>query len=80
LTAQYYPPKGEVEYLASKYAGSDHNLDLSVFKALMDTREEYLSAALAAIDEQYDSVIEYLAVELGVDETQRQRLKERYVD
>jgi protein-tyrosine phosphatase len=80
LTAQYYPPKGEVEYLASKYAGSDHNMDLSVFKALMDTREEYLSAALAAIDEQYDSIIEYLAVELGVDETQRQRLKERYID
>jgi protein-tyrosine phosphatase len=80
LTAKYYPPKGELEYLASKYADSDDNLDLSVFKALMDTREEYLSAALAAIDEQYDSVIEYLAVELGVDEIKRQRLKQRYVD
>lgn len=80
LTAQYYPPKGELEYLASKYADEDSDLDLSVFKALMDTREEYLGAAFAAIDESYDSVHDYLAAELGVDEKLRQRLKARYVD
>lgn len=80
LTAQYYPPKGELEYLASKYADNDSELDLSVFKALMDTREEYLSAAFAAIDESYDSVTDYLAAEIGVGAEQRKRLKERYVD
>lgn len=80
LTAQYYPPKGELEYLASKYTDEGSDLDLSVFKALMDTREEYLGAAFAAIDESYDSVHDYLAAELGVNKKLRQRLKARYVD
>ncbi len=80
LTAQYYPPKGEIEYLAGKYMDNPSDLDLGVFQALMDTREEYLSAAFQAIDENYDSLDHYLASELGVGKAERQVLKSRYVD
>lgn len=80
LTAQYYPPKGELEYLASKYTDSNSQRDFSVFQALMDTREEYLNAAFSAIEEHYDSITHYLADELGVGEEQRKRLKDRYVE
>lgn len=80
LTAQYYPPKGELEYLAGKYTDPGNDRDLSVFQALMDTREEYLNAAFVAIEEHYDSITHYLADELGVGEEQRKRLKDRYVE
>ena len=46
----------------------------------MDTPEEYLSAAFAAIDESYDSVSDYLAAEIGLGPEQRKRLKRRYVE
>ena len=79
LTAQYYPPAGEIEYLASKYADAETATDLSIFKALMDTREEYLSAAFAAIDENYGSVDHYLSKEMQLDTAKRDILLKRYV-
>lgn len=78
LTAEYYPPKGELEYLAGKYASP--GMDLSVFQAMVDTREEYLAAAFDAIDENFDSMDHYLATELALDDLKRQRLVDRYVE
>ncbi|MBB3047847.1 protein-tyrosine phosphatase [Litorivivens lipolytica] len=80
LTAQYYPPKGELEYLASKYTDSSRDVDLSAYQALMDTREEYLSAAFSAIEEHYDSVDTYLSGELGIGKAERELLKHRYTE
>ncbi len=80
LTAQYYPPKGELEYLASKYTERTSDVDLSAFQALMDTREEYLTAAFNAIEEHYDSVDDYLKAELGIGKRQREALKSRYLE
>ena len=80
LTAQYYPPKGELEYLASKYTESRADVDLTAFQALMDTREEYLSAAYSAIEEHYDSVETYLREELGLGDAERELLKARYTE
>ncbi|WP_372750393.1 tyrosine-protein phosphatase [Litorivivens sp.] len=80
LTAQYYPPKGELEYLAGKYMDNSPETDLSVFHALMDTREEYLNAAFNAIEEHYDSTDHYLEQELGINRALRQKLKARYVE
>ena len=79
LTAQYYPPKGELEYLAGKYMDNPSDMDLGVFQALMDTREEYLSAAFQAIEDNYESLDHYLEDELGVGAKQRVLLKQRYV-
>ncbi len=79
LTAQYYPPAGEIEYLASKYSDSDSPADLSIFKALMDTREEYLAAAIGAIDEHYGSLDNYLSKEMLLDSDRRDILLKRYV-
>lgn len=81
LTARYYPPPGEAAYLAGKYLGrSPSEDDETLFMALMDAREQYLSAAFEAIDERYGSVSDYLEDALGLDEQKRAILVERYVE
>ncbi|WP_373082481.1 tyrosine-protein phosphatase [Zhongshania sp.] len=80
LTAKYYPPAGELEYLTNKYAANNPNVDLALFTTLTSTRQEYLAAAFAAIDERYSSIDDYLERELDLCPKKRAQLKRRYVE
>jgi len=80
LTAQYYPPAGELEYLAKKYARNYPDVDMDLFATLTSTRREFLEAAFSAIDERYSSTDEYLEKELGLCSQKREQLKQRYVE
>ncbi len=81
LTARYYPSPGEMDYLAAKYSdGNGTSFDPGVFHALMETREQYLAAAFAAIDEHYDSVDSYLQDALGLNAERRACLRARYLE
>ncbi|MEX1669159.1 tyrosine-protein phosphatase [Zhongshania guokunii] len=80
LTAQYYPPAGEMEYLAQKYTRNNPNIDMDLFATLTSTRPEFLQAAFTAIDEQYSSTDEYLEQALGLCAKKRELLKQRYVE
>lgn len=80
LTAQYYPPANELEYLAQKYSPEpEGDIDYSVFQALMESREQYLGAALEAIDENFDSFDHYLETALGLSDKDRDELVARYI-
>lgn len=80
LTAQYYPPANELEYLAQKYSPkTEGEIDYSVFQALMESREQYLGAALEAIDENFDSIDHYLESALGLTDKHRDELVARYI-
>ena len=50
-------------------------VDLEAARALSGVREEYLAAALEAIDERYGSIDRYLADALGLDSAKRQQLE-----
>ena len=80
LTAQYYPPKGELEYLSNKYAAKKPDVNPEIFAAMTATRPEFLDAAFRAIEERYGSVENYLAKELGVGAQQREQLKLLYLE
>ncbi|WP_320838151.1 tyrosine-protein phosphatase [Zhongshania sp.] len=80
LTSQYYPPAGELEYLSNKYAADKPNVDPDLFATLTSTRPEFLEGAFAAIDENYDSIDEYLEQAIGLSAELRERLKRQYVE
>ena len=50
-------------------------IDLEAARALSGVREEYLAAALGAIDERYGSIDRYFADALGLDARKRERLE-----
>ena len=80
LTAQYYPPVGELEYLINKYAADWPNVDRDLFATITATRQEFLEAAFNAIDECYGSMDEYLEKALGLCAQKRGQLKQRYLE
>jgi protein-tyrosine phosphatase len=80
LTAQYYPPAGELDYLTNKYAADNPDVDLDLFATLTSTRREFLEAALNAVDEHYGSINNYLDTEIGLDAQKRRQLKRHYVE
>lgn len=80
LTSQYYPPAGELEYLTNKYAADKPDVDPDLFATLTSTRPEFLEAAFAAIDENFNSMDEYLEQALGLSPQKREHLKRQYVE
>lgn len=80
LTAQYYPPAGELDYLTNKYAADNPDVDLELFATLTSTRREFLDAALNAVDEHYGSINNYLETEIGLNAQKRRQLKQYYVE
>ncbi len=80
LTREYYPPPGELDYLVEKYVGAHSDVDTSVFEAMMDSRQEYLDAALNAVESEYGGMDNYLSGPIGLTEQDRKILIERYVE
>lgn len=80
LTREYYPPPGEVEYLVAKYVGEDADVDTAIFEAMMDSRREYLDAALEAVKTEFGSMDDYLAGPIGLTDADRETLIQRYVE
>jgi protein-tyrosine phosphatase len=78
LSRRYYLAEEQLERVRAKYPVdrlSDDDL-LPMLRAEPD----YLQAALAAIDEQWPSVDDYLARGLGLDAGARRELRRRFVD
>jgi protein-tyrosine phosphatase len=77
LTAQYYPPEGEIDYLVKKYANDKSDVDINIFKTLTSCREEFLNAAFSAIESQYQSIDHYLESAIGLSHGDLETLKTR---
>lgn len=79
LSGRYFPIERELTRIRHKYA--DHSgraLDPELILPMMQTRPEYISAAFAAIREDYASVDHFLAEALGVDVDARRDLRARF--
>ena len=48
--------------------------------SMLYAKKEYLEKTILAIEEKYGSVLNYLKVELGIDEDTRNKLKELYLE
>ncbi|MFT5485083.1 MAG: protein-tyrosine phosphatase [Halieaceae bacterium] len=77
LTSQYFFPDREVARIAEKYA---LDMDPESVLPMLEVHPEYLQAALAAIDEHYPSIDDYLSEHLGVDASALAELRRRYLD
>ncbi len=78
LTRHYFDPTGELERVREKYAM--HHLADEALLPMLQVDESYLGAALAAIDEDYGGVEQYLEVALGVGPAERAALAARYLE
>jgi len=74
LTARYLPVDAEAARFAEKYGVT---MELALLAPLLEAREVYLRAALAAIDEHYGNIDAYLRDYLGLDEAMLRALRER---
>jgi len=74
LTARYLPAEQEVVRFSRKYGVS---LPTELMLPLLEARESYLRAALAAIDEHYGGVEAYLREYLELDEPMLAALRAR---
>ncbi len=76
MTARYFLPDLEMQRIKQKYemALPDHAI-----LPVLEVHEEYLSAALAAIDSRYPSIENYLEEELGVGAVELAELRGRYL-
>lgn len=78
LSGRYFPIERELTRVRRKYAGdAGRALDEALVLPMMQTRREYIEAALAAIREDYGTLGRFLAEALGVDAAVRRELRER---
>ncbi|MEH6580956.1 MAG: tyrosine-protein phosphatase [Halioglobus sp.] len=76
MTARYFNPSLELDRIRQKY---QMDLEADAILPMLEVHSDYLSAALAAIDERYPSIEAYLAEELGVGPAELAELKGRYL-
>lgn len=77
MTARHFSPARELRRIREKYQMDD--LPEEAIRPMLEVHEDYLSAALGAIAEQYPSVEDYLAEQLGVGESELAELRGRYL-
>lgn len=77
MTSRYFLPELEMQRIKHKY---EMELPDHAILPMLEVHEEYLSAALAAIDSRYPSVEAYLEEELGVGAIELAELRGRYLD
>jgi protein-tyrosine phosphatase len=77
LTASYFSVDAEIERISRKYQWPG---DINSMRPLLEVREDYLQSAFAAIDEEFASLDNYLCEALGVGESERAYLRDRYLD
>ena len=78
LTRQFFLPENELDRLRKKYA-MEH-IDVEAILPMLEVHEDYLSRALAYIDEHFGSVESYLLEALAVGEPELAELRRRYVE
>lgn len=78
LTRQFFLPENELDRLRKKYA-MEH-IDVEAILPMLEVHEDYLSRALAYIDEHFGSVEAYLSEALAVGESELAELRRRYVE
>jgi protein-tyrosine phosphatase len=76
LTAQYFIAEQQLQYLRDKY---EMDLEAENLMPVLQVFPEYLQAALDTIDEEFDSVEDYLEQALGVEPEQQELLRRRYL-
>lgn len=77
LTARYFLPDLEMQRIKHKY---EMELPDHAILPMLEVHEEYLSAALSAIDRRYPSIETYLEEELGVGVMELAELRSRYLN
>ena len=76
MTARYFLPDLEMQRIKQKY---ERELPDHAILPMLEVHEEYLSAALAAIDSRYPSFEIYLEEELSVGSAELAELRGRYL-
>ncbi len=78
LTARYFHPATEIERLRQKY--QMEHMEADAILPMLEVHEDYLARALQVIEQDYDSLEDYLfeALELGPGELRE--LRRRYVE
>lgn len=76
LTARYFLPELEMQRIKQKY---EMELPDHAILPMLEVHEEYLSAALVAIDSRYPSFETYLEEELSVGPAELAELRGRYL-
>ena len=78
LTARFYDPEREIDRLRRKY--ELEHMDAEAILPMLEVHEDYLARALAAIEQNYPSIENYLECALGVGPAELTELKRRYLD
>ena len=77
LTARFYDPMREIDRLKRKY--EMEHMDAQSILPMLEVHEDYLARALAAIEQNYPSIEDYLECALGVGPAELAELKRRYL-
>lgn len=78
LSARYFPIQRELARVQRKYgAAAGGRFDISMILPMMETRAEYLRAALDAINADFDGLEDYLEQALGIGAAERDALRAR---
>lgn len=78
LTQKFFLPENELDRLRKKY--EMEHIEVEAILPMLEVHEDYLSRALATIDEQFGSIEAYLRDALGVGEAEVAELQRRYVE
>ena len=76
MTARYFSPDSELDRIRQKY---QMDLPSEAILPMLEVHEDYLIAALSAIDSRYPSIENYLCEELGVGAAALTELRGRYL-
>jgi protein-tyrosine phosphatase len=76
LTDRYFNPDDEIDRISKKYQWGG---SAQVMRPMLEARELYLLTAFDAIDQSFSCMDEYLDVMLGVGQSERQVLQDRYL-
>jgi protein-tyrosine phosphatase len=79
LSARYFPIERELARVQRKYGGAaGERFDVAMILPMMETREEYLRAALDTIQRDFGGLENYLEQMLGIGSAERDALRERF--
>ena len=79
LSGRYFPIDREMDRVLRKYGGeAGGRLDPQLIRPMMETRREYIEAALEAIRRDYGSLERFLDEAMGVGPAERRELRERF--
>lgn len=79
LSDRYFPIEREMDRVLRKYGGeAGGRLDPQLIRPMMETRREYIEAALEAIRRDYGSLERFLDEAMGVGPAERRELRERF--